>query len=260
MIERHIARMTSPEVAALPKEHGALVLPIGAIEQHGPHLSVDTDLLFSEALLDRALAQLPDETPVWRLPALPISKSNEHVGYAGTFWLSAATLTAVIMDIARSAVASGFTRFVLWNCHGGNRALLESIARDVRAETGLLVFSFFPPALVADPVEPPAPEGTLGIHAGDWETSLMLALAPERVRMDKLGVFYPVLPDVPVDLEFSGATFAWLTRDLSANGLFGDARLASAERGERRLAALEPKLAASLEAVTRFSFAPLPQT
>ena len=205
-------------------------------------------------LLDRALAVLPDETPVWRLPALPISKSNEHIGYAGTFWLSAATLTAVIMDIARSAQSNGFQRLVLWNCHGGNRALLESVARDVRAETGLLVFSFFPPALAPDPVATPPQEATLGIHAGDWETSLMLALCPARVRMDRLEAFYPRLPDVPLDLEFTGATFAWLTRDLSPTGTFGDATLATAERGEARLAALEPGLAKALGAVTRFAF------
>ena len=257
MVERHLSRLTSPEIAALPKAGGAVVLPIGALEQHGPHLSIDTDLLFSEVLLDHALARLPENTPVWRLPALPFSKSNEHVGYPGTFWLSASTLPAVLMDIARSLAASGFQRFVLWNCHGGNRALLESIARDIRAETGLLVFSFFPPALVADPVAIPNAERELGIHAGDWETSLMLALSTERVRQDRLTAFYPTLPDVPVDLEFSGATFAWLTRDLSPTGTFGDARLASAERGQERLAALEPRLTAALEAVTRFAFTPL---
>ena len=254
MVERHLARLTSPEIAALPKARSALVLPIGALEQHGPHLTVDTDLVFTEALLERAFAGLRDDVPIWRLPALPISKSNEHIGFAGSFWLSAATLTAVIMDIARSTRDSGFQRLVLWNCHGGNRALLESIARDVRAEFGLMVFSFFPPALVADPVEIPDSERTLGIHAGDWETSLMLALSPERVRRDRLEAFYPALPEVPIDLEFSGATFAWLTRDLSPGGTFGDARFATAERGERRLAGLEPALAAALEAVTRFEF------
>jgi creatinine amidohydrolase len=251
---RDLGRLTSPDIAALEKKRTVIVLPLGAMEQHGPHLAIDTDLLFTEELLNRALAALAPETSIYRLPALPITKSNEHVGFPGSLWISGATLTAYIMDVAQSLKASGFTRLVLWNCHGGNRSLLEVIARDVRIATGLLVFAFFPPALVQDPVPVPEKESRLGIHAGDFETSLMLALSPDRVRRDKLEAFYPALPDLPVDLEFSGATFAWTSRDLSPSGTFGDATLASVERGEQRLAALIPALAAALEAATRFDF------
>ncbi len=253
-MNRHYGQLTAPEAAALDKERTVIVLPFGAIEQHGPHLALDTDLLFSDALLDRALALLPDNAPVYRLPALPVGKSNEHVGYAGSLFISAATLTAYVMDVAQALKASGFTRLMLWNCHGGNRQLLEVIARDVRIATGLYVFSVFPPVLAADPVAVPAKEATLGIHAGDFETSLMLALSPERVRMDKREAFYPTLPEGPLELEFTGAVFAWTTRDLSPSGTFGDATLATRERGEERLAALLPALSAALEAATRFRF------
>ncbi len=87
-MNRDLARMTWQEVRDLDKRQGCVVLPLGSLEQHGPHLTVDCDLYFSQTFLDLATAGLPDELPVWRLPMLPISKSNEHQGFAGSFWLS----------------------------------------------------------------------------------------------------------------------------------------------------------------------------
>jgi creatinine amidohydrolase len=255
IVQRQLNRLTWPEVAAIPKQRAVLVLPVGAVEQHGPHLSTDCDLYFADRFADLALERLSDADPVYRLPSLAISKSNEHAGFPGTFWLSAQTLSAVIMDIARGAQRSGFQRLVIFNCHGGNRSLLESLSRDVRAETGLLTFSLFPPALVPDPVEVPQAEADYGIHAGDWETSVMLALDPSRVRMDQLACHYPAQPGgEQLAMEFTGATYAWLTRDLSPSGLFGDATLASAERGQQRLSALIPRIADALCAICDFAF------
>lgn len=157
-MQRNIAQLTWPEVQALDlTSQGALVLPIGAIEQHGPHLSTDCDLHFAETLLNMALDQLAPETKVWRLPVLPISKSNEHKGFPGTWYLSAQTFMAVLRDIAQCAVENGFRRLVLWNCHGGNRALLEVAARDIRVETGLMTFQVFASGAMPDPLEPLGP-------------------------------------------------------------------------------------------------------
>ena len=143
-MQRNIAQLTWCEVRDLDlSTDGAIVLPIGSIEQHGPHLATDCDLVFSEKFLEKALARLAPETKIWRLPMLPISKSNEHVGFPGTWTLSASTFMAVVSDIARSAKDNGFRRLVLWNCHGGNRALLEVLARDIRIETGLMTFQIF---------------------------------------------------------------------------------------------------------------------
>src|SRR5882672_10644843 len=107
-IERNIARMTWMEVRDLDKTKAALVLPLGSLEQHGPHLSVDCDLHFSQRFLDLVFDDLSSDVPMWRLPMLPITKSNEHQGFAGSFWLSANTLLAVLHDIADGAVRSGF--------------------------------------------------------------------------------------------------------------------------------------------------------
>ncbi|SMC32182.1 creatininase family protein [Sporomusa malonica] len=251
-MERHVSRLTWEEVRDLDKHTGALILPIGSLEQHGPHLPVDTDLFFTEQLLDLTLAKLPDQVTLWRLPVLPISKSNEHASYPGTLSLSATTMMAVLHDIAQGVVNAGFRRLVFWTCHGGNRALLEVIAREVRIATGLMTFVVFPPAVAADPVQLDEQEQALGIHAGDWETSVMLALARDKVRLDKLDCSYPELPASSLQLELAGATFAWTTSDWSPSGTWGNARRATAERGTLRLSAILPRLVTILTDICHF--------
>lgn len=252
MTTRHIAEMTWPEVAALDKTRGALVLPLGSLEQHGPHLSVDCDLHFAARFLDLACEDLPGDVPLWRLPMLPITKSNEHEGFAGTFWLSAETLLRVLHDIADGAVRSGFRRLVFWTCHGGNRALLDVAARDIRARTGLMVFTVFPPAVAPDPVAVSSEESLFGIHAGDFETSLMLALSPDRVRPDLCDMAYPAFQAQTLALEFSGANVAWLTSDFMQTGTWGDATVATPERGAARIAAIVPRLVTLLAEISAF--------
>jgi creatinine amidohydrolase/Fe(II)-dependent formamide hydrolase-like protein len=255
-VERNIAKMTWMEVRDIDKADAALVLPVGSLEQHGPHLSVDTDLFVAERFLDLALGRLPDTIKIFRLPILPISKSNEHLGFPGSFWLSAETLSAVVHDIADGAKASGFLRLVFWNCHGGNRAILEVLARDVRARTGLMVFSLFPPATVPDPISVTKAEAAFGIHAGDWETSVMLALSPERVRTDRVESAFPAFSAKHLSLEFTAATVAWLTRDFQPTGTWGDATVASAERGRVRVEKVVDELAKLLTEIVHFQFPP----
>jgi len=255
-MQRNISQLTWTEVAALDlATDGALVLPIGSIEQHGPHLSTDCDLVFSENFLEMALARLDPDVKVWRLPMLPISKSNEHVGFPGTWALSAQTFMAVLSDIARSAKANGFRRLVLWNCHGGNRALLEVMARDIRIETGLMTFQIFASGAMPDPLAPLDPrEPTYGIHAGEWETSIMLAVAPDRVRTDKLDCAFPDFQSDTLALEMTGATIGWKTSDFQPSGTWGDATGATRERGEARLEPLVALLAKVLTEISSFEY------
>jgi len=249
---RDIAHMTWQEVDALDKTAGAVVLPLGSIEQHGPHLSVDCDLHFSERFLDMALEQLPEGISLWRLPMIPITKSNEHQGFAGTFWLSAGTLLSLLDDIADGVVRSGFRRLVLWNCHGGNRSLLDVAARDIRARTGLMVFTVFPPAVAADPISVTDDEARYGIHAGDWETSVMLALSPERVRLERRDSALPLFAGRSLGLEFTGANVAWITSDFMTSGTWGDATVATARHGRARLEAIMAPLIAILTEISTF--------
>ncbi len=253
---RNLAQLSWTDIRDLDKTNACVVLPVGAIEQHGPHLPVLTDTLLVERELEMALERLPASAEVWRLPALNYGKSNEHDGYPGTFSLSAATLMSAVRDIARGVKLAGFTRLVLLNSHGGNRAVLDLMARELRVEFGLLVFSVFPPALAPDPIETITLEKRFGIHAGDWETSVVLALEPGLVRLDRLNAAFPDVPEGTVTLTASAAQVGWLTRDWSASGTFGDATVASAEKGRTRLAVMVDRLAVVLEEIARFPIPP----
>ncbi|MDB5783464.1 creatininase family protein [Caballeronia mineralivorans] len=254
-MQRHLSQMTWTEIRDLDKEAGVVVLPIGSLEQHGAHLTINTDTYFAERFLELTLEQLPDDVKVWCLPAMPITNSREHEGFAGSFWLSASTMMNVLRDIGASIARSGFRRLLLWNCHGGNISLLDLMAREIRADTGLLVFTCFPPAALRDPVETSQQEAAFGIHANDWETSVMMALAPDQVRADKLTAEYPHFAPGHLKLEGSAANVAWLTRDLSQSGVLGDATISTAERGWQRLNPLVPKWTDLLSEISTFEFA-----
>jgi creatinine amidohydrolase/Fe(II)-dependent formamide hydrolase-like protein len=252
---RYLAYLTSPEIAALPKERAAVVLSVASVEQHGPHLPVITDSLVGQTLLGRALERLDPAVQVWVLPPLCYGKSNEHRPWAGTITLSAQTLAAVVRDIALSVARAGFRRLVLLNSHGGNPPVLDYLARDLHEETGMQLFSIMISrmGLPQTPVE--AEEATWGMHAGDSETSWVLALAPELVHMDRTAELgdYPRLPEGIRHLAVRGPVgFAWLTADLSAMGVLGNPRAASAEKGQAYVAATVEKLAGVLEEIAGF--------
>lgn len=231
---RDLAELTYVEVASLDKEGGLVVLPLGSTEQHGPHLPLATDALLADRLLDAALALLPEQVRVWRLPTLPYGKSNEHTGFAGTLTLSHQTLAGVLHDVARGVTEAGFTRLALFSGHGGNTPTLDVVARDVRANTGLLCLVIDPGIQFSAVTGLSERERDLGYHAGQVETSLMLALAPELVRMERAVAEFP--PASPSRIGLAGpARKAWLTSDVSKSGVLGDATIADAAQGERML-------------------------
>lgn len=250
---RHLSHLTWPEIAALDKEEGVVILPIGAVEQHGPHLPTLTDTLIVTHLLDAALTRLPADARAWALPSLNYGKSNEHIGFPGTISLSNATLNAVLHDIAANVAAAGFRRLALINGHGGNVAVLEAAARDIRAATGLLCFCIQPAFLVEPPFAISDQERRLGFHAGEIETSLVLAIAPDLVHMDQALAHYADFPDSGAPLFFFGPTMtAWLSRDWSESGVFGDATLGTAEKGRALIESTVERLAALLTTISRF--------
>jgi creatinine amidohydrolase/Fe(II)-dependent formamide hydrolase-like protein len=251
--QRYLAHLAWPAIAALDKDEGVVILPIGAIEQHGPHLPTITDTLLVTHVLDATLAALPAETKAWALPPLNYGKSNEHTGFPGTIKLSATTLLAVLHDIAQSVHAAGFRRLALINGHGGNSALLEVAARDIRAATGLMCFCLQPGLYVDAPFTITAEEKRLGFHAGELETSLVLAIAPELVDMAKAVTHFAQFPATETELFFFGAAAtAWLSRDWSETGVFGDATLGTAEKGEALIAAAVTRLGKLITAISRF--------
>jgi creatinine amidohydrolase len=230
---RNFAYLTWKQVDALPRDKTLLVLPTAAIEQHGPHLPLATDTLINSILLGSALARLPQETSVYALPAVCYGKSNEHIGFPGTLSVSAATFMAVLRDLGASIAASGFKKVVLFNTHGGNASLVDVMARDLRAEFGLRMFSLFGSGGAAF-TGLGEQERAYGFHAGEVETSFLLSATPELVHTDKYTVNYIADVKKPELLkpEFAAATFAWLTRDIAPSGVMGDPNPSTEEKGK----------------------------
>lgn len=253
---RFFPYLTWTEVQSLPdKENVVIIQPLGAIEQHGPHLPLVVDSAISLGVLGKALAQLDPQIPAYALPCLYYGKSNEHQGFAGTITLTASTLLALLQEIAESLYQSGFRKLIFMNSHGGQPQILEIAARDIHEKYP--DFSIFPwftwrvPHIAAELLSPEELEW--GIHAGDAETSLMLALLPEQVKLDKAVKEYPQnLPQNSLLSLEGNLPFAWLTREISQSGVVGDPTVASREKGDRLLASLVKGWVQAIEAVYTF--------
>jgi creatinine amidohydrolase len=250
---RNLAYLTWKQVEALDKESTLLVLPTAAIEQHGHHLPLATDTLINNLLLGKALARLPQDAPVYALPAVCYGKSNEHLGFPGTMSVSASTFMAVLRDLGASVSASGFRKLALYNTHGGNSSLVDVMARDLRAEFGLRTFCLFGSGgAVLSGLD--AQERAYGFHAGEVETALLLSATQELVRTSEYTVNYIAdiaNPDLLLP-ENGAATFSWLTRDIAPSGVMGDPRGASAESGARWVDEASTRIAAALMAMLAF--------
>jgi creatinine amidohydrolase len=231
---RSLDHLAWPAVECAAARPGSTVIwPIGAIEQHGPHLPLGTDGLFADRVLDAVLKRLPPELPIWRLPLATPGFSPEHRGFPGTLSLGADLLIAQVKAVGRDLASAGFERLVLFNGHGGQIALLQVAARELRElEPRLGVF----PTFLWSGAEGlaslvPASEWEHGLHAGLLETSLMLHLAPELVG-DVRPSGGQLDPPAPAGWSLEGALpTAWFTRDLSSNGVIGDPGEADARLG-----------------------------
>ena len=216
--------MTWPEVEAIDKRNALVVLPLGATEQHGPHLPLYTDTLISSGVLKRAMDRLSEEKPVYMLSPITISKSNEHRGFPGTLWIGAKTLYDVLFEVGRSVHESGFRKLCFFNGHGGNLGILQAVTRDLRDEYDLLTFvgdasSYLDAPSLPEGVDPRELE--LGIHANFFETAMVKAMHPDLVHDELAAPSFPDLPDTKIGM--SGPAYAqWITKDWSKSGVFGD--------------------------------------
>jgi creatinine amidohydrolase len=250
---RNFAYLNWKQVDALARESTLLVLPAASIEQHGHHLPLATDTLINNLLLGHALRKLPPDLPVYALPPVHYGKSNEHIGFPGTLSVSAATFMAVLRDLGSSLSHAGFRKLVLYNTHGGNNQLIDVMARDLRAEFGLRTFSLHGSGGISfEGLEPQ--ERAYGFHAGEVETSLLLASVPELVDRSAFTANYIADVSKPAMLapENAPATFGWLTRDIASSGVLGDPRPATPEKGARWLEQAAARLASALEEMARY--------
>ena len=231
--------LTTTDFADLDPERCIAILPVGAVEQHGPHLPLGTDSLINAAIVERALPRVPDDLAVRVLPLLPVGESTEHEDFAGTLALEPETAIALWTEIGASAARAGIRKLLIFNSHGGQSQIVDIVAQRLRRHFAMLVAraSYFrfgvPEGLV------PEDEVTYGIHGGALETSLMLAIAPALVRMEEARDF----PNRARELDERNAWltsdrpvgFGWKSQDLNPEGVVGNASLANAEIGERLL-------------------------
>jgi creatinine amidohydrolase len=248
--ERNLPAMTPSQIHALPDKARALVIvTTGAIEQHGPHLPVAVDSLMGQAWLSLALARLPVEEPCYAAPPITIGKSNEHTGFPGTLMVSKETLRESLLAVAFQVHAWGFRKLAVINTHGGNTAVVTTTLREIRRNPGLRAG-----LLRADEdLGISAQEAAFGMHAGEVETSWMLAAAPSLVSLSAAVCEYPARLEDPgqVRPELAPATFGWVTRDLSSSGVMGDATAATRAKGERWIGLRAEALARAIAALCR---------
>jgi creatinine amidohydrolase len=261
MLRRYWQDMTTEEFAALDGVRAIALLPVGAIEQHGPHLPVSTDACINQGVLARALELMPDDLPVTVLPMLPVGKSDEHLGFPGTLTLSAATLIRLWTEVGESVARAGVRKLVLFNSHGGQPQVMDIVARDLRVRRGMLVVAYswyaggLPPGLFGQD------EVRHGIHAGAIETSMMLHLRPDLVRMERAANFVSLMAEMAGHYRLlspiGAGKLAWQAQDLHPSGACGDATNADAARGRQLVEHAAQALVALLEEVDRYPLANL---
>lgn len=228
--------MTTLDFEALDAQGTIALLPVAAIEQHGPHLPLATDAIINAGIVERAAELIGDEPEVLILPALTVGHSLEHTSYPGTLSAAASTLIDLWCDVGRSVARAGLRKLVILNSHGGQKSLVDLVAVQLRAELDMLVaranyFGFgTPPGLFE------ADEIAYGIHGGELETSLVLHLAPDLVRREALRNFASRAAELVESNAVLGIEkpigIGWMSEDLNPTGVCGKAARADAKRGQ----------------------------
>ena len=255
MAARSLDLLRAPLLSERLSERSILVLPVGATEQHGPHLPYATDTVIAEAVARATVEDVGEEVDAWLLPVLPYTKSNEHAWSGGTFWVSATTLLAVLDDLGRCVAATAARTLVFMNGHGGNSSLLNVACRELRLAHGLRTFLAHPGVPPDQGGQSPAEELGMGIHGGLDETSLMLHLRPDLVDLPA------GFRNVPAGLapnryvRFGGpVSFGWLSNDFGPSGHVGDPTGATAERGKELFEGAVRAFGEALREIARFDF------
>ncbi len=254
MIRRY-EELTGPEILDVISPSSTLLLPIGAVEQHGPHLPLAVDHVIAHETATAVVESVGEALDIWQLPTLSISKSNEHAWSAGTLWFSADTMMAILRDLGRAVATTGAERLVLLNGHGGNTTLLNTALRELRLEFGLKTF-------LTHPSVPPAYGGVsteselgMGIHGGLNETSVFMHLRPDLVDLSKAERKVPEALADNAHVKFGGSVmFGWLSNDFDPVGYIGDPTGANADLGKQLFEANVSHLSAQMAEIVTFDF------
>ncbi len=259
---RQWSDLVTTDFATLDLARAIAVLPLGATEQHGPHLPLSVDANLAHSMVQAATPHLPADLPVLFLPVQRIGHSPEHAAFAGTLSLRADTVMRLWADIAESVSASGVNKLVLFNTHGGNVGLMDAVARELRQRLGMLVYSvswFNLPLTGADGEDVmarfPPEEQRFGVHGGQMETAMMLALKPRLVRQSKAQDFASTSQARAAAHRILGngrsAKLAWAAQDLNPEGAAGNAAAAKVDDGLALVDAAGRALAELLKEIDR---------
>src|SRR5205814_2087858 len=237
---------TTADFRHVDPEATVALLPVAAVEQHGPHLPLSTDAVINEGLVRAPLPRIPANVALLVLPALTVGLSPEHASFGGTLSIADSTLADAWTDVGRSVARAGVRKLIILNTHGGQKALVDLVAVRLRAELKMLAvratyFAFgSPPGLFA------ANELVHDIHGGEVETSLLLHLRPDLVRAAALADFRGLPHELAERHQWLGAEkpvgIGWLSGDLHPQGACGNAARADAKRGAAQLAHLAAAL------------------
>lgn len=255
---RFWADLTTTDFAGLDPASTVAVLPLGATEQHGPHLPLAVDQCLVDGIVDRALPLLPAELRVLVLPTQQVGYSPEHAQFPGTLTLPIETVIATWVALGECVARAGVRKLLLFNAHGGQVSVTDIVARELRMRCNLVVYvcSWWNLPLGEDVngLFPPD-EHRFGVHGGDMETSMMLALAADQVRMAQARDFPSSSRERAAQYAILGngrsAKLGWAMQDYNPQGAAGNAAAASADKGERVLAAAGTQLALLLQEIAR---------
>lgn len=260
-LPRFWADLKTTDFAGLDAARTVAVLPLGATEQHGPHLPLAVDHALVDGIVAAALPQVPAEVPVLVLPTQAIGYSPEHAGFAGTLTLPYEAVLASWIAIGEGVARAGVRKLLLFNAHGGQVSLMDVAARELRAR-GLIVYgcSWWNLPL-GDAVNGlfSAEEHRFGVHGGQIETSLMLALRRDSVAMQQAQDFTSTSKEraarYPILGNGTSAKLGWHMQDYNPQGAAGNARAATAEKGGAVLEAAAKQLALLLQELSQLPLA-----
>lgn len=225
-----LGELTSPEAKKRMEKANLILLPVGSLEQHGPHLPLDTDSWDAFRLAQEAVKLVKGEKPLI-LPPIPYGVSYHHMGFAGTISISPTTLYNLVCEIGESLSAQGIRKVLIVNGHGGNEPALRAAAQRLRHKEGLVLF--IESGGLTSPLREKLIKTRNDVHAGEYETSTSLANREGMVRKERI-------PQVEVEypspyLEFSSpqrVAWGFDVQKLSPQGVLGDSAKASREKGE----------------------------
>jgi creatinine amidohydrolase len=257
--ESRLGRLSWTEITELERDRTVAILPTAAVEQHGPHLPLDTDAFLCTQVAEESAARAQREGPVLIAPTFPYGSSTHHMAFAGTLTLGAETFLAAVGELCGSLVEHGFRRLLVVNGHGGNSALAREAVQQLANRAPVLAacvdYWAFARETAAEVRE--SPLGGMA-HACEFETSLMLHLRPETVRLElaRREIPEPRFSQERLELASPGTVSAgWRTHWLSSSGVLGAPELASAQKGERLFEACVEGL---VELIAELREAPLP--